>query len=157
MFNSISWPEYILAAGSATALWYLYVFLRYSRRPRASEESTFSANDRSGFIVDGERPGLTTLQGNKEGNDYPVDGAENDEDLQLVMQTVVEEIRACIFEVGEEGKEEELVPRLEVILSNYQELKKSAFKKMIDEFIIKEAKTVGFEYWDNEYVETFWK
>jgi len=157
MFKSISWAEYTLAVGIATVVWYVYVFLRYLGKAKPAEESTFSTKDRAGFLMDEGEPILTTLQGGNEGNNNPVDGGENDEDLQLIMQTVIEEIRACIFEVGEEGMEEELVPRLEVILANYEQLKKTAFKEMIDEFIMKEAKTVGFEYWDKEYVETFWK
>ena len=157
MLKSISWSEYFLLAGSCTALWYMFLLLRYLTKMKPAQESTFLATDRSDFVLGRSDAGAAKYQPPIQEKDYPVDGAENDEDLQLVMQTVIEEIRSCIFEVGEEGKEEELVPRLEVILANYEQLKKTAFKEMIDEFIMKEAKTVGFEYWDKEYVETFWK
>jgi hypothetical protein len=159
MLKAISWNQYFLFTGIVAVAWYAYVLLRRAGKSSGEKDLLYSAKDRMGLFGDGERERRTKTSSDvpvpRSGMDTQVAEFDEAPDWGLVTQTIIEEIRVCIYEVDEEGKDEELVPRLEVILANYEELRKTAFGKMIDEFIIKEVRPLGF-MWDKEYVETFW-
>ncbi|MBN8856661.1 MAG: hypothetical protein BGO55_06160 [Sphingobacteriales bacterium 50-39] len=154
MLKVISWNQYFLFAGVAAAAWYAYVFLRYAVKPAREKASSFTTKDRSAlFGAPIEAPA------NESHSDQDLEISDKQaasQDLGLVTQTVIQEIKSAIAEGADEGvSDDELVARVRVVLSNYPELRSTAYGSMVKECIIREGQAVGFD-WTADEVEDFW-
>jgi|SRR6185437_12663136 len=158
MLKIISWNQYFLFAGVATAAWYAYVLLRYAARPAGSKPSSFSIKDRTAlFGGQQELPAKEHFSGeDAESMEAPEIEGEEAPDWGLVTQTVMQEIKSSIAEAAGLGvSDEEVIAQVRVLLSNYPELKQTAYGSMVTECIVREGQAVGFD-WTNEEVGGFW-
>ena len=157
MLKAISWNQYGTIVGLAILGWYVYVLLRYSIRISKQEDMSFSPADRTGLFVnaqqvaDAEKP---ISRSEKDMHATPVADAPQ---LNLVMQTVTQEVRGVIKEAADQGiSDAELAARLGVILSNYPDQKDTAYGTAVNDLIIREATAVGFSV-TKEQLFGFWE
>lgn len=157
MLKAISWNQFLSFIGTGVFCWYAYVLLRYFLKTSPEKGNSFSPADRDPLFADAQPHSENNESLSSSGNQSGESAEGKGPQLNLVTQTITQEAQAVILEAAEQGvSEAELAARLQVILSNYPNLRYTAYGIAINDFIIKESRAVGFDV-NKEAVVGFWE
>lgn len=157
MLKSISWSQYWLFLTLAAGAWYFIVLLRWMTHRKPRTESVIKTTDRTALLA--EAPGdpgqPEMMTGFGDATAVATTGAQVTK-MKTIAQAVSDEIRDVLREGANEDLDAAVMKaRLNVILCNYADLRATQYGDLVDDFIVRGAQALGYE-WTTEEVRALW-
>ncbi|MBZ4188945.1 hypothetical protein [Niabella beijingensis] len=153
MLEQISWKEFLVAIGGATAAYYgiLVVAGKLNiNRKKAVTDSTVYTNDK--FTTPADSP-IRDNQVKEEPSQAIVENQDEDPESEFsLLEQLADELQVIITQCASgPGSKEDLIEQMAKEISIYTQLNKPAFRRAINSLIIKVTKEEsGFEITEEE-------
>jgi len=156
MFSEISWTDYVEVVLFMLAVYYGVVLIKYYRK------------DFIFFLLKKHKAPIAAFatatlkeqkpKANNVGYNATTYAQDSSDQFGLLVQSLVDELKAFLSEAGENGLlKEQMWHSLKLLLGKYSSLEGSPFKESIQHFIIDECQRICSVHFSEIEIEGLWK